>query len=407
MKPSRLLCAIVAAASVVGCGGGTSSSSTPSASVPADLSAGSFDVNFTYMPKLKNLQLAGHGLVGVILPDLSSGTRYATFDQPFLKQAFDAAGYSPAMYTIDGAQNSSDGELTLAKADITKGARVLIVDPLDAKVGAQIQTYAQANDVKVISYDRATFAGTATYYVGFDAVQVGKLIGEAFVQCVVDWKVTHPKVFVLDAGEDTDPSAVAVAQGYNQVIWGDATTPLDPGKTNDRGYKLIAERFAPGSDSSKGASIFKDVLHAHPDISATVEANDSLADAVIGVLKSTNVQPKTVPTTGDGASLQGMANVLTGYQCGSVYRAPYLQAQDAVALATVLRAGATPPAALINGKATPPAGVTGTQQPASLLSPVWVNAANMEGTVIKDKFISVTALCTLVGATVCQANNIS
>jgi D-xylose transport system substrate-binding protein len=102
-----------------------------------------------------------------------------------------------------------------------------------------------------------------------------------------------------------------------------------------------------------------------------------------------------------------MVNVLTGYQCGSVYKAIYLEAQDAVALATVLRAGATPPSALLNATTTPPSGVTGSAQPASLLVPVWVNAANMESTVIKDKFIDVATLCSKAGAAVCTANSIS
>src|SRR5207247_2041310 len=82
--------------------------------------------------------------------------------------------------------------------------------------------------------------------------------------------------------------------------------------------------------------------------------------------------------------LQGMANVLTGFQCGSVYKAVYLEAQAAVALATVLRASANPPSALVNGTTAPPSGVTGNQQPAVLLTPIWVNKANIKETVLKD-----------------------
>jgi hypothetical protein len=51
--------------------------------------------------------------------------------------------------------------------------------------------------------------------------------------------------------------------------------------------------------------------------------------------------------------------------------------------------------------------VTGTAQPASLLVPLWVNTANMEATVIKDKFIDVGTLCSKAGAAVCTANGIS
>ena len=101
-----------------------------------------------------------------------------------------------------------------------------------------------------------------------------------------------------------------------------------------------------------------------------------------------------------------MECILQGYQCGSVYKPIYLEAQAAVALATYLRAGQTPPAALVNGTTTDPAN-TAITEPAVLLTPDWVNATNMETTVIKDKFVSVTDLCNAVGASVCTAAGIS
>ena len=92
-------------------------------------------------------------------------------------------------------------ELADAQADVTAGATVLVFDPIDSTVGSQIQSYAASHGVKVISYDRATFTGTNTYYVSFDNVQVGKLIGKGFTDCVTAWGVTSPKVFELDGGE--------------------------------------------------------------------------------------------------------------------------------------------------------------------------------------------------------------
>ncbi len=124
-------------------------------------------------------------------------------------------------------------------------------------------------------------------------------------------------------------------------------------------------------------------------------------------LKNAGVAAKKIPTTGQDATLQGMENILQGFQCGSVYKAVYLEAQDAVALATILRAGKTPPAGLVNSTTSPPKGVAGQSQPASLLTPVWVNASNMASTVIKDQFISASTLCSAVGASVCTAAGIT
>jgi D-xylose transport system substrate-binding protein len=385
----------------------TTTTTGASASVPAGLSVKSFDVNFSVMPKFKSLTAAGKGLVGVILPDTTSSTRYVSFDAPYLTKAFQMAGYSSSDFKIDNAQGVDATELADAQADVSLGAKVLVFDPIDSTVGAEVQSFASSHGVAVISYDRATFQGTNTYYVSFDNNQVGKLIGQGFEQCVSDWGVSSPKVFELDGGEDTDPNAVSFAQGYNSVIWNSTTTPLKAGLTNSKGYTLIGDQITPGWVNATGATIFTQQFTAHPTINATVEANDGLAEAVVTVLKNKGVGPKKIPTTGQDATLQGMENILQGYQCGSVYKAVYQEAQDAVSLATILRAGKTPPTALVNSTTTPPKGVTGTAQPASLLTPVWVNAANMASTVISDKFISASTLCTAVGASVCSAAHIT
>jgi D-xylose transport system substrate-binding protein len=95
-----------------------------------------------------------------------------------------------------------------------------------------------------------------------------------------------------------------------------------------------------------------------------------------------------------------MAWILEGFQCGSVYKAVYKEAQDAVALGTILLAGGKPPAALLNGKTVDPADSSITE-PASLLTPVWVTKANMQSTVVADGFDTATAICTIAGAAVC------
>jgi D-xylose transport system substrate-binding protein len=411
-KLSRLtlagLTGVVAIVATACGGGGTAANSPTPVTVPSDLSISSFDANFTYMPKLKDMVTAGHGMVGVILPDATTSARYVTFDQPYLTQAATAAGYTVGTnFKIDNAGGVDTQELAIAQADITAGATVLVMDPLNSNIGTQIQALAQQHGVKIISYDRATFTGTNTYYVSFDNVQVGKLIGQGFKDCITAWGVKNPKVFTLNGGENSDPNAVSFAMGYNQVIWGDQVKQETVGKTNSDGYTLVGDQVATDWKNDIGATIFQQAFTANPHINATVEANDGLANAVVQVLKHANVKAKSIPTTGQDATLDGMFNVLTGYQCGSVYKAIYLEAQDAVALATVLRAGATPPSALLNGTTTPPSGVTGTAQPASLLVPLWVNTANMESTVIKDKFIDVTTLCSKAGAAACTANGIS
>src|SRR3984893_2779602 len=388
------------------CGGGTTATSSPSATIPASLTVSSFDVSFSAMATLKDLHAAGSGLVGVLMPDTTSSTRWVNSDLPYLTKAFQMAGYSSSEFKIDNAQGNDATELALAQADITQGAKVLVMAPLDSTVGTQIQALAASKGVKLISYDRATFSGTDTYYVSFDNVQVGKLIGDGFKACLTAWNVSSPKVFTLNGGEDTDPNAIDFAKGYNNAVWGDSIPQETVGKQAN-GYTLVGDQVAPGWDNSKGQTIFQQQYTAHKNINATIEANDALANAVVTVLKQQGVPANKIPTTGQDASLGGIENVLTGYQCGTVYKAVYLEAQDAVALATILRAGLTPPAALVNSTTSPAAGKPGNTQPASLLVPLWVDKTKIASTVVADGFVDKAALCQAVTQAVCTAAGIS
>lgn len=407
----RIAGALAVAAFVVGACSSSAATSAPASSggggnttVPA-VKISDFDAAMTPMAQFKALHDAGKGMVGVILPDTTSSARYTSYDLPYLKQAFAAAGYSTSEYSIDNAAGTTTTELALAQADISKGAKVLLVDPIDSTTGKQIQAAAQAAGVTMISYDRATFQGTNTYYVSFDNVQVGELIGKGFNQCLKDWNVSSPKVFTVDGGQDTDPNAIDFAKGYNDAVWGQKVAQVSAGATNSAGATLVGEQLAPGWDNAKGGTIFQQAFTAHPEINATIEANDGLAGAVITALKAAGVPAKKIPTTGQDATLQGMEYVLQGWQCGSVYKPIYLEAQAAVALATILRAGATPPSSLVNGTTTDPTNSAVTE-PAVLLVPLWVNSSNMASTVIKDNFVAKADLCAAVGASVCTAAGI-
>jgi D-xylose transport system substrate-binding protein len=356
------------------------------------------------MSQLSSIASAGKGKVAVILPDTTTSARYTSYDKPYLTQAFTAAGYAPTDFSIQNAAGTTTTELALAQAAITGGAKVLLVDPIDSTTGKAIQTAAQKAGIPMISYDRATFQGDKTYYVSFDNVQVGEKIGAGFTQCLKDWGVTSPQVFTVDGGQDTDPNAIDFAKGYNDAVWGQKVAQVKAGTTNN-GATLVGEQLAPGWDNAKGGAIFQQQFTANKNINATIEANDGLAGAVITVLKNAGVPAKKIPTTGQDATLQGMEYVLQGWQCGSVYKPIYSEAQAAVAMATYLRAGQAIPASLLNGTTADPTNASITE-PALLLTPTWVNTANMESTVIKDKFVSVSDLCTAVSQAVCTAAGI-
>jgi D-xylose transport system substrate-binding protein len=414
-KASRLTLVGAGALVVAACG----SSSTPAGSgtatnpgVPAGITVSAFttDIGAT-MSLLKPLTAyatkgANSLLIGVILPDTTSSTRWVNFDQPYLTAALADAGFNQSQFRIDNAQGSDATELALATADINLGAKVLIMCPLDGPTGVAIAQAAESKGVTLVSYDRATFQGSKTYYVSFNNEAVGEAIGNGFLSCVSSWGVKSPQVFVLNGGEDTDPNAISFATGYNKVVWSQAAKTVAAGATNSQGMTLVGENFAPGWSNTQGGTIFQQEFTSHASINATIEANDGLGNAVINVLKAAGVPAKKIPVTGQDATAQGMAWVLEGYQCGSVYKPVYKEAQDAVAMATILLSGNSIPAALLNGTTVNPAN-SSVSEPASLLTATWVNATNMEATVVKDGFDPASAICAIAGASLCTSAGIS
>src|SRR5437763_14857764 len=152
-KSMTISLAAIAGLVLAACGSSSSSSSGTSGPVKVpSITVNSFTVDFSAMTQLKALAAKGKGNVGVILPDTVTSARYTEFDAPYLTESLTAAGLSPTQFSVQNAQGSDATELTLAQEAITKGASVLIMDPLDSTVGAQIESYAKAHAVPVIDY---------------------------------------------------------------------------------------------------------------------------------------------------------------------------------------------------------------------------------------------------------------
>lgn len=384
---------------IAACGGGSkssneSSSTTTATSGTPQIDAANLPVDFSEMAKLKGLASEGKGLIGVLLPDTTTSARYVQYDAPFLKKAFQTAGLSSDQFKIDNAHGSTSTMQQQAEADITAGASVLLVDPLDPGSGAAIESKAASQGVKVIDYDRLVTGGPKDrYYVSFNNVEVGKLIGQGMVDCIDAWKVSKPNILVM-SGDPKDNNAKLFAQGYNGV--------LNP-KFSDGSYTKAG---APAGtwDPPTAATEFEQQFTAHPNINAVVTPNDDNANAVIAVLLKNKVKAETFPTTGQDAAPTGLQNILKGYQCGTVYKLPYAEPQAAAALALYLRAGKTPPSTLVN--ATTRDTTLNADIKSVYTKPVWVTKDNMADTVIKDNVIPLKQICGGKMAQVCKDNGI-
>jgi D-xylose transport system substrate-binding protein len=192
----------------------------------------------------------------------------------------------------------------------------------------------------------------------------------------------------------TDYNSALYAQGYDAVLatqfssgWKDVSNP--PGTW-----------AAPTAESE-----FQQEYTTHKNINAALISNDETGAPIIGYLQSKGIKARTFPITGQDATFYGLQNILAGYQCGTVYRPIYLEAQAAAALAIYVWARVTPPTSFLNGTFMDPQ--TNTSVAAVLLTPEWVTTANMNSTVIADRFVSASSLCSGKYASACSAAGIS
>ena len=373
----------------------TSAPSSSGSSAVPQISAASFNLTFSAMTAIKSLAAKGHGKVAVILPDTVSSTRYVEFDAPYLKKSFQLAGLPTSDTIIENALGSDATQFSDAQAAITNGATVLVVDPLDSGVGSRIESYAKSHGVPVIDYDRLTLGGTRKYYVSFNNTYVGTLLGNGLVSCITAWHVKSPAQVIVMRGDPTDNNATLFANGYLAVL-----TP----KFSSGTYKDVANPAGTWTPAT-ALTEFQAAYTAHPNAHAGLMPNDENAAPIIHYLITKGIKAMTFPMTGQDATLTGLQNVISGYQCGTVYKPIYLEAQAAAALAMYLRAGVTPPAALVNGFATDVN--THTKVPSILETPEWVTPDKVQSTVIKDGFVPASQLCSGSYAADCTKYGIS
>jgi len=304
----------------------------------------------------------------VLLPDTKSSTRYTLFDAPYLTQAFKEAGV-PAQ--VLNALGDSQKQKSQAQQCLAKGAKVILLDQLNASSGTAITNLAVQQGAKVIDYDRLVVGSKAAYYVSFDNVRVGKLQGQGLVKGLAGQSGT-PVVARLNGGI-TDNNAKLFKQGYDSI--------LDPLFANGQLKPATAGDQWTEWDPVKGRQIFDQMLaRNNNDINGVLAANDGLAGAVVAGLKAKGLKP--IPLTGQDATPTGVQFILAGWQTGTVYKSVRKEA-DAAAAAAI---------AIVKGKSVPGVNAATSGTKSILLTPVWITKANYQ-LLFDDGFLKKSQVC--------------
>jgi D-xylose transport system substrate-binding protein len=158
----------------------------------------------------------GGGSIALLLPE-SKTARYESQDRPnFERKAKELCADCKIIYS--NADQDAAKQQQQAEAAITNGAKVLVLDPVDAASAGAIVQNAKSRQIPVVSYDRLITDADIDYYISFDNEQVGKLQGESLVKKLKDDGAKGSIIMIN--GAPTDNNAKLFKEGAHSVIDG-------------------------------------------------------------------------------------------------------------------------------------------------------------------------------------------
>ncbi len=328
--------------------------------------------------------------VGVILPDVTTSPRWEANDKPSLQKAFDDAKIDSI---IENAQGSTDTFGKLCDSMLNQNVTVLMIVNIDPASGSACLQKAKSAGVLGIDYDRLTPGGGAEYYVSFDNVKVGELMGEGLISCLDAEDKAQANIVYVN-GDPKDNNAALFKQGYEQGL----ASKIDSGD-----YKLVGDQTGEW-DATKAGTVFEQMYNENGGkIDGIISANDTMAGGIIARLKANSVAGQ-IPVTGQDASIEGLQNILEGNQCMTVYKNTNLEAETAAQLAIALSKGDKEAAdALATSTVTDPE--TNEEVPSALATPEIITADTVNK-VVSDGFADKTELCAGKFAALCTENGV-
>lgn len=310
--------------------------------------------------------------VGLLLPSRSL-PRWEGSDKPLIeKRVKELCPDCTIMYA--NADDNAGTQRQQMSTMITKGAEIIILDPVDQRVLRSSVQAAHRADIPVVAYDRLA-EGPVSGFASFDGGQVGRLQGEALLKAMGD-KADGGGIVMMN-GDPASANAAWFKEGALSVLQGEVTI--------DRSYDT------PGYRTEVAVSnMFAAISSLGPDrIDGVLAANDAIASGVVSALKRARVSPLP-PVTGQDADLDAVQRIVKGEQYMTVYKPFKQEADAAAAMAVTLGRGEDIDAIATTTIDSP----TTDDVPAVLLTPISVTVDTIEQTLVRDGVYTIDDICT-------------
>jgi D-xylose transport system substrate-binding protein len=115
--------------------------------------------------------------------------------------------------TTLAADNDNAKQIAQVEDALTRGAKVLVIQPTDSQAASTYVRLAHERGAKVIAYDRAIVSAELDYYVSHDSYKVGVLQAEAAL-AATGGKGTY----VILSGQAGHSVAAEITRGYDDTL---------------------------------------------------------------------------------------------------------------------------------------------------------------------------------------------
>lgn len=265
---------------------------------------------------------------------------------------------------VADANNDDDKQIDQAIELMDKGAKVLVVMPVNLNTAAAIVRYAHARNVKVIAYCRIIQNSDLDYFIAYD----DRMIGQQMAKYTTQYKAEGN--YVVINGDKTDKSAVLTKVGQMDVL----APFIKSGK-----IKVVHNIFVEDWSPDEAYFTMKRVIELSGEsIDVVLSGNDGMAGGIIKALEEYNLSGKVL-VTGLDADLAACKRIVQGKQSMTVYMPIKQQAMFAASVAVKL----------INGENIESTTTTFNRQvnvPTIVYQTVAVDKNNMKNSIIADGF---------------------
>ncbi|MGZ3146585.1 ABC transporter substrate-binding protein [Lentzea chajnantorensis] len=194
------------------------------------------------------------------------------------------------------AQSDLNKQISDIKSLLDRGAKLLIVAPLNSDGLQPAFDAAKAKKVPVVTIDRKVTSQPCTDYltfIGSDFVEQGKRAAQAMLKATGG----NGKVAIL-LGASGNNVTVDRTKGFKDGIAG-------------TGLTVVAEQTGE-FDRSKGQAVMEQLIQSNPDITAVYAENDEMGVGAVTALKAAGKQPgkdvKIVSVDGTRTAVQLIAD---------------------------------------------------------------------------------------------------